>query len=102
VLQAARDAGLSVPGDLSVIGYDDLEIAEYLGLTTIRQLLYISGQRGAELLIDALQDPPREPQCEVLPTELVMRSTTALFPGSQHLVHSTYNPHNQVANNITG
>jgi DNA-binding LacI/PurR family transcriptional regulator len=77
VLQAARDAGLDVPGELSVMGYDDMEIAEYLGLTTIRQLLYLSGQRGAELLIDAIQETPREPQCEVLPTELVVRSTTA-------------------------
>jgi len=102
VLQAARDAGLNVPGDLSVIGYDDLEIAEYLGLTTIRQLLYISGQRGAELLIDALQDPPREPQCEVLPTELVVRGTTALSSGSRFLDQSTYNPNNQVANKIPG
>jgi DNA-binding LacI/PurR family transcriptional regulator len=77
VLQAAREAGRKVPGDLSVIGYDDLEIAEYLGLTTIRQLLYLSGQRGAELLIEAIQDPPREPLCEVLPTELVVRGTTS-------------------------
>jgi len=77
VLQAARDLGLQVPGDLSVIGYDDLEIAEYLSLTTIRQLLCLSGQRGAELLIEVIQDPPKEPICEVLPTELVVRGTTA-------------------------
>ena len=102
VLQAARDAGLRVPEELSVIGYDDLEIAEYLGLTTIRQLLYLSGQRGAELLIEAIQEPPREPQCEVLPTELVVRDTTAVLPGSQHLDQSTYNPNNQVASNIPG
>ena len=37
VLEAARDAGLIVPQELSVIGYDDIEIAEYLHLTTIRQ-----------------------------------------------------------------
>lgn len=77
VLQAARDLGLQVPEDLSVIGYDDLEIAEYLSLTTIRQLLCLSGQRGAELLIEVIQDPPKEPICEVLPTELVVRGTTA-------------------------
>jgi len=48
VLEAARDAGVRVPNDLSVIGYDDIEIAEYLGLTTMSQKLYQSGKRGVE------------------------------------------------------
>lgn len=77
VLAAARDCGLRIPEDLSVIGYDDIEIAEYLGLTTIRQRLYESGQRGVEVLLDLLTRPRREPVCEVLPTELVIRRTTA-------------------------
>lgn len=77
VLQAARDLELRVPQEFSVIGYDDLEIAEYLGLTTIRQLLFESGQRGVELLLEAIQQSPPEPICEVLPTELVVRETTA-------------------------
>lgn len=50
-LQAAADLGLNVPNDLSVIGYDDIEVAEYLGLTTMCQLLFESGQRGVELLL---------------------------------------------------
>ena len=77
VLQAARELGLRVPQDLSVIGYDDIEIAEYLGLTTIRQLLYASGQRSVELLLEILHEPYTEPVCEVFPTELVVRNTTA-------------------------
>ncbi len=77
VLQAAREKGIRVPEDLSIIGYDDIELAEYLGLTTIRQLLYESGQRGVELLLDILQEQQIEPVCETLPTELVLRNTTA-------------------------
>lgn len=77
VIQAARDLNLNVPGDLSVIGYDDLEIAEYLGLSTIRQLLFESGQRGIELLLEAIQEKPNPPICEILPTELIIRDTTA-------------------------
>jgi DNA-binding LacI/PurR family transcriptional regulator len=77
VLEAARNAGLRVPEDLSVIGYDDIEIAEYLGLTTIRQLLYESGQLGVELLLDVLEGVNPAPVCHVLPTELVVRGTTA-------------------------
>lgn len=76
VLQAARDLGFQVPGDLSVIGYDDIEVAEYLGLTTIRQLLFESGQRGVELLFQLLGDVQSSPVCEVLPTQLVIRGTT--------------------------
>jgi len=77
VLEAARNAGLSVPEDLSVIGYDDIEVAEYLGLTTIRQLLFESGQRGVELLLERLDTPDGEPVCEVHSTELIVRKTTA-------------------------
>lgn len=77
VLEAARDARLRVPEDLSIIGYDDIEVAEYLGLTTIRQLLFESGARGVKLLLDALEDPGADPVCEVLSTELIVRNTTA-------------------------
>ncbi len=77
VVEAARDLGLSVPGDLSIIGYDDIEVAEYLGLTTIRQMLYESGQRGVELLINTIESKPKQPVCEVMPTELIVRQTTA-------------------------
>lgn len=77
VLEAARDAGLRVPEDLSIIGYDDIEIAEYLGLTTMSQKLYQSGQRGVEMLLTALRDPEAAPVTEVLPAELTVRGTTA-------------------------
>lgn len=77
VLQAAREMELQVPKDLSVIGYDDIEVAEYLGLTTIRQMLYESGQRGVELLLEILENPDSRAACEILPTELIVRATTA-------------------------
>jgi DNA-binding LacI/PurR family transcriptional regulator len=77
VLQAARDAGLDMPQDLSVVGYDDVEMAEYLGLTTVRQQLFESGVRGVELLLKALDSPPSEPVCDILPVELIVRNTTA-------------------------
>ena len=64
VMSAAHDAGIHVPDDLSVIGYDDIEMADYIGLTTIRQQLFESGRRGAELLlrrdsIDVRRSHPR-------------------------------------------
>jgi DNA-binding LacI/PurR family transcriptional regulator len=83
VLEAARELGLRVPQDLSVVGYDDIELAEIMGLTTVRQSLFESGQRGAELLLHTLQDPQIETAHECLPAELVVRRTTAR-PSAHH------------------
>lgn len=77
VVEAARELGLKIPEDLSIIGYDDIEVAEYLGLTTIRQMLYESGQRGVELLLNTIESKPVVPVCEIMPTELVVRRTTS-------------------------
>lgn len=81
VLEAAREMDINVPQELSIIGYDDIEVAGYLGLTTMRQLLYESGHRGVEVLMQTLEEPPGEPVCEVLPTKLVVRKTTGYAPG---------------------
>jgi DNA-binding LacI/PurR family transcriptional regulator len=77
VLQAAQEMELNVPHQLSVIGYDDIEMSEYVHLTTIRQQLYESGVRGAELLLSEIAQASPEPNEIVLPTELVVRRTTA-------------------------
>jgi DNA-binding LacI/PurR family transcriptional regulator len=77
VQQAAGDAGLEVPKDLSVIGYDDIEIATYFHLTTIRQPLFASGVEGVELLLDSIANPPDAPRRVLVPIELVVRDTTA-------------------------
>ncbi len=77
VLEAARDAGLAVPEDLSVIGYDDVELAEHLGLTTIQQLLFESGESGVKALLEVIRNPDLKLIANVLPTKLVVRNTTA-------------------------
>jgi DNA-binding LacI/PurR family transcriptional regulator len=79
VLEAARDRNLRVPDDLSVVGFDDIDVAEYLGLTTIRQPLFESGARGVELLLElmAAEEPARKPpRLERLGVELIVRTTT--------------------------
>jgi DNA-binding LacI/PurR family transcriptional regulator len=77
VLEGAREQGLHVPADLSVIGYDDIELADIMRLTTMRQLLFESGRRGAESLLEILNDPETTPTQQVLSAELVVRDTTA-------------------------
>jgi DNA-binding LacI/PurR family transcriptional regulator len=79
-LEAARELGFRVPDDLSVVGFDDIDIASYAGLTTVRQPLFESGRRGAELLLHALEGHPHPPTVETLPLELVVRGTTAPPP----------------------
>ena len=76
VLAAAEARGLDVPGDLAVVGFDDLEIAAHVGLTTVRQPLQESGLQGARLLLDALDDARAEPREVRLELELVPRRTT--------------------------
>lgn len=78
ILEAARDLGLRVPEDLSVIGYDDIEVAEYLGISTMRQSLFESGTLGAELLLHLLSGPDASqvPMFTPIPSALIARSTT--------------------------
>ena len=80
VARAARERGVRVPEDLSVIGYDDLEIAEHLGLSTIRQPLYESGSQGARTLLEVMENPTQPSEHVELPLELVARGSTAV-PG---------------------
>jgi DNA-binding LacI/PurR family transcriptional regulator len=77
VLEAAQDLGLKVPEDLSVVGYDDIEIAEFLHLTTVRQPLFASGVEGVELLLESIANPPSSPRRVLLPVDLIVRETTA-------------------------
>lgn len=77
VIEAAVEAGIKIPEQLSIIGFDNIEAAEYLRLTTIRQALYESGVCGCELLLQVMANPLSEPQEISLPIELVQRHTTA-------------------------
>ena len=76
VLQVARDLGLRVPDDLSVVGYDDVEAASYTGLTTIRQPLQDSGRLGAAWLLARLAGGTATNERMTLPVELVVRQST--------------------------
>lgn len=77
VLEGARESGVAIPDQLSVVGFDNIEASEYLHITTIRQALYESGVCGCELLLQVMARPSAEAEEIVLPTELVRRGTTA-------------------------
>ncbi len=80
VLAAARTRGLAVPRDLSVIGFDDIDVATHVGLTTVRQHLEDSGRLATELLLETMAASPADgeatPRRVELPMTLVARAST--------------------------
>jgi LacI family transcriptional regulator len=78
VLGAMREAGVDVPGEIAVTGFDDIAMATYLNppLTTVRVETQRLGERAVEMLLAALRGKDgRAPRHEVLPTTLVVRSS---------------------------
>jgi len=75
VLKAARQLQVRVPDDLAVIGFDDLDLAEYADLTTIRQHLDESGRLAVEILLSQIGDPSRPSKHVHLPLSLIERAT---------------------------
>jgi DNA-binding LacI/PurR family transcriptional regulator len=77
-LEAARDLGLSVPGDLSVVGFDDVSEAAWTNppLTTVHQSHVEKGLLAGRILVARLADD-EPPEARLLPTRLVERGSTA-------------------------
>ena len=78
-IQVLRDLGLRVPEDVSIVGFDDHDLAEFLGLTTVRQDVHAQGRAAAGWILEAVvaAEVP-EPHHEVLPTRLVVRRSTGV------------------------
>lgn len=73
--RAIEDAGYDVPGDIALVGFDDIDVSEYVGLTTIRQPLRDFGKLGIEKLFGRLGDPDRKVSSTVFAPELAVRRT---------------------------
>ncbi|MEM7530927.1 MAG: LacI family DNA-binding transcriptional regulator [Chloroflexota bacterium] len=93
VLRAANELDIAVPEQLSVVGYDDHELAEYWHLTTIRQPLHAMGVEAVNLVLDeinakqagdgdscAVSPDDSRPKCIQMPIELIVRGTTGPVP----------------------
>jgi LacI family transcriptional regulator/LacI family repressor for deo operon, udp, cdd, tsx, nupC, and nupG len=80
-LLACQEGGIAVPGDLSLVGFDDIDLARYMTppLTTVQQPRVRLGNLATQLLLDLLAGRPV--QNHVLPPKLIERaSTTARVP----------------------
>ena len=78
-IRAAREAGLEVPRDLSVVGFDDIQLAEYLHppLTTLRQQKAALGVEAGRALLRLIDGEDDVPAAYTLPVELIVRASTA-------------------------
>jgi LacI family transcriptional regulator len=81
VLQAAFQMGIQVPAQVSIVGFDDIDIAEYMipPLTTVRQSGFEMGQVAAELLFDMIEQEQNSDQVEdvILTPSLMVRQSAA-------------------------
>ncbi len=79
---AVQRAGVSVPGDLSVVGFDNIEIAQHLSpaLTTIRQPRTLIGVRAAELLLDMIETGTRTGPSDLIEVEFIRRDSVGPPP----------------------
>jgi len=82
-MHALRITGLGCPDDVSIVGFDDHEVAEPLELTTIAQPMPEQGAAAAKQLLSALAGG--EAEDVVLPTHLVLRATTSTPPSRRHV-----------------
>jgi DNA-binding LacI/PurR family transcriptional regulator len=76
---ALREAGRKVPDDVSVVGFDDIPLAAYFDppLTTVRLPASELGQAAGRALLERIADPTAAPRRTLLPTELIVRASTA-------------------------
>lgn len=81
-LRAAADLGLQVPKDLSLVGYDDIPMANYLmpRLTTVTKDAHAQGRKAFELLMERMQNPDLPRQVIHGPTRLIIRESTGPAP----------------------
>jgi DNA-binding LacI/PurR family transcriptional regulator len=80
VLEAAKAFNFAVPDDLSVIGYDGIEISELLEISTIQQPMQQMGQLGMHKLMELIENPQQPPELIRLSTKLIERRTTGPVP----------------------
>ena len=84
-IRALKDAGLAVPSEVSVVGFDDIQSAAYStpSLTTVRQPLLEMGKRGAQVLLERIANREQESPAEVVMTpEFVVRESTGPVSGA--------------------
>lgn len=73
---ALRDAGRSVPNDIALIGYDNLKLSRYLGLSTVDQRMHEVGRRATQRLLNRMASPAEPPLADAVELDLLVRASS--------------------------
>ena len=77
--QAIRESGQEIPTDYSLVGYDDIKVSRFIGLTSVAQNMYYVGEKSTDLLMNRLDNNgPDEPVSELVDQELQVRKSSAI------------------------
>jgi DNA-binding LacI/PurR family transcriptional regulator len=78
VMRGLAGMGLRVPEDISVMGYDNIPLSEYVlpSLTTVAQPIAAMGKKAVEVLLEHIKNPETVADKAVLPSELIVREST--------------------------
>lgn len=109
-LEVAREKGVRVPEDLAVVGFDDIELAQFAELTTMRQPMYTMGRLAMQRLMDRIKHPDAPVKVTTYLPELIIRKSCGArlmsasrmdAPESDAAVHLPQSlPHNQGVNSL--
>jgi LacI family transcriptional regulator len=88
VLRAFSAAGVRVPADVAVVGFDDIYPASLFDppITTVHQPMRMLGERACARVLDRIASPGLSPSVELLPAELVLRTSCGCPPGTERRV----------------
>jgi len=77
-MKAIKDKGLRIPEDISLIGFDDIQLASYTepSLTTVRQPIYEMGITAISLLVRLIEEKEKRPSRVEMPTQLIIRESS--------------------------
>jgi LacI family transcriptional regulator len=103
VMRELQAAGIRVPADIAVTGFDDIRLGALLNpaLTTVRQSLRLLGERACSRLLERIADPALPRRAERLPTELIVRESCGC-PPAQHLLYRPAVAHSPAADPAEG
>lgn len=81
-IEALRSRGLTVPEDIAVIGFDDIQMASYIqpALTTVRQPMRQFGSLAVRQLFQRIENPTANAETFILPTQLIIRNSCGCLP----------------------
>ncbi len=89
VLEAAKELGIAIPEQLSVMGFDGIEVSELLELSTVRQPMQEMGEVGAARLVELIDNSAQTSELIRFDTRLIERHTTGLAPSRIEFIDKT-------------